>query len=130
MRLPRPTRRPPRVGMTALIDIVFLLLIFVVLVARFVDQERVDLDVPTADQARPAEADALHVVLLEDGSFEIDGEPVRPAGLTTALQAARARHVRAVLVADAQTHLQRVVDVVSEVRRVGYRDVAVATRPR
>lgn len=129
MRLPRPAHHRPRIEITALIDVVFLLLIFVVLVARFVQDERVDVQVPTADAARPAEVDALMVVLQDGGEVVVGGEEVARDALGEVLARARQRQSRAVLVADGASRLQGAVDLIVAIKQAGFAEVAIATRP-
>ena len=52
MKLPERKRGIPALNLSPLIDVIFILLIFVVLVARFVDQERIDVTLPSAEAGR------------------------------------------------------------------------------
>ena len=129
MKLPRRRREAPAINLSSLIDVVFILLIFVVLVARFVDQERLDVTLPSAAAGRPAEVDALMVSLTKDGVVALEGTIVPLDALDDALVAARQRYGRAVLVADQDASLQSAVDVISRAKLVGFEGVALATRP-
>lgn len=129
MKLQRPRREPPRIQLSPLIDVVFILLIFVVLVARFVDQERLDVDLPTADAGRPAEVQSLQLTVDIDGTVTIDGEVVAREDLADVLRGHRSRYARAVLVADREARLQHAVDVLSTCKLAGYDAVALATQP-
>jgi biopolymer transport protein ExbD len=129
VKLARPKRAAPTVNMSPLIDVVFILLIFVVLVARFVDQERLDVTLPSADAGRPAEVDALMVSLTRDGVVALEGVIVEDDELDDALTRARRRYARAVLVADRDVDLQAAVDLISRAKLVGFEGVALATRP-
>jgi biopolymer transport protein ExbD len=65
----RPRRRPAlELGMTPLIDIVFLLLIFFMLTSRFVVQEGIQVDLPETDRSHtlPAERTQRITVRSED----------------------------------------------------------------
>lgn len=129
MRLkPRP-RSYPTLSLAPLIDIVFNLLLFVVLSARFGEDERLDVDVPSASAGRPAEVDALFVELDARGTVWLMGKPTEPKGLLDELLTARRHYGRMVLVADRQIGLQHAVDVISAAKLAGFETVAVATRP-
>ncbi len=129
MKVRRRAQRDIRLNIAPLIDVIFILLIFVVLVARFVDQERLDVTVPSAEAGRPAEIDALLITVAEDGRIMIEEQLVSDERLADVLAAARPRFGRAVLVADEATKLQAAVDVISTAKLAGFEAVAVATRP-
>jgi len=129
VRLTRPPRKPVTLNLSPLIDVIFILLIFVVLVARFVDQERLDVSLPSADAGRPAEVDALELVLTSEGVITVEGVVATPEELFDRLKGKRTRYHRAVLVADAHADLQAAVDVISTAKLAGFQGVAVATRP-
>jgi biopolymer transport protein ExbD len=129
VRLPAPVRQPPRLNLSPLIDVIFILLIFVVLVARFVDQERMDVTVPAAEAGRPAEVDALLITITAAGQVAVEERIVAGGELQDVLLEARPRFARAVVVADAALELQAAVDVISAAKLAGFEAVAVATRP-
>jgi biopolymer transport protein ExbD len=129
VELKRRHRPTPTLNLSPLIDVVFILLVFVVLIARFADQERLDVDVPTAEGGRPAELDALFVEVDSDGGVWLQGVAVDPEVLLVALQGERQRYHRVVLVADRRTGLQQAVEIISAARLAGFEGVAVATRP-
>ncbi|MCB9684773.1 MAG: biopolymer transporter ExbD [Alphaproteobacteria bacterium] len=129
MKLPHRKRREVTLNLSPLIDVIFILLIFVVLVAKFADQERIDVDLPSAEAGRPAEVDALLVEVDADGQVWVEGQLVARDALFGELEAARRRYHRAVLVADRTTSLQSAVDVISTAKLVGFDAVAVATKP-
>ncbi len=95
-RLPQRARLPITLNLSPLIDVIFILLIFVVLVARFVEQERIDVNLPSAAAERPAELDALEITVTAGGVVAIEGEVIGPDHLCRA----RGRYRRAVLLAD------------------------------
>ncbi|MEZ4238039.1 MAG: biopolymer transporter ExbD [Myxococcota bacterium] len=129
MKVARRTRAAPTINLSPLIDVIFILLVFVVLVAKFADQERLDVDVPSAQAGRPAELDALMIELDADGGVWLQGEAVGPEALLDGFRGFRRSYHRAVLVADRQVDLQLAVDVISAAKLAGFDGVAVATRP-
>ena len=129
MKLKRRQRALPQLNLSPLIDVIFILLIFVVLVARFVDEERMDVTLPSAAAGRPAEVDALMLTVTASGQVFVEGQEVDELALEDALDEAVRRYRRAVLVADQDTELQAAVDVLSAAKLAGFEAVAVATRP-
>ena len=64
----RPQRRPTlELGMTPLIDIVFLLLIFFMLTSRFVVQEGIQVDLPVTDRSHTLPAEKTHRITVRSG---------------------------------------------------------------
>lgn len=129
MKLNRKKRAPIELNLSPLIDVIFILLIFVVLVARFVDQERLDVTLPSAEAGRPAEVDALLVTVTERGEVAFEGVLIPRDALFDTFRKERRRFARAVLVADRAVALQDAVDVISTAKLAGFEAVAVATRP-
>lgn len=129
MKLVRRPPRAPSINLSPLIDVIFILLIFVVLVAKFADEERLDVDIPSAAAGRPAELDALFVEVTVDGAALIGGHALPRDGLLERFQEERRRFRRMVLVADRASALQSAVDVISAAKLAGFDAVAVATRP-
>jgi biopolymer transport protein ExbD len=129
MKLDHPIPEPPSITLSPLIDVVFILLIFVVLVARFVDQERLDIALPTAAAGRPAEVQALRIELDGDGTILVEGRPVSVGDLEVHLAGLTGRYSRVVLLADRHVDVQDAVRVVSEARLAGFSAIALATTP-
>ncbi len=72
---PEPVRFRPRrraaleLGMTPLIDIVFLLLIFFMLTSRFVVQEGIQVDLPVTDRSHTLPAAKTHRITVRAGGM-------------------------------------------------------------
>jgi len=120
---------PPTVMLSPLIDVVFLLLVFIVLVARFVEREAIQLELPVSGAGEAEAAGPAVVTLAPDGRVFVGDEPVPPARLATVLAQLSDKHTAVVVVAEADAELQRAIDAISAAKRAGYRSVAVATRP-
>jgi biopolymer transport protein ExbD len=129
MKLPDRKLETPTLNLSPLIDVIFILLIFVVMVARFIDDERLDVTPPSAAAGRPAEVDALMIEVDAQGQVVIEGELIAEDYLSEVLIDARGRFKRAVLVADRDAKLQVAVDVLSTAKLSGFEGVALATTP-
>ena len=129
---PRLKRRRP--GLTPLIDVVFLLLVFFMLATSFGAEGSLPLRVGTqAATDRQGEAgdidaepEAIRIVLSAEGHARVDdGDPVRNDELSIAVARAlandRDRPVRVLSHADSE--LQAIVTVLAELERVGARNV-------
>ncbi len=129
MRIPARSRPPPTLNLSPLIDVIFILLIFVILVARFVDQERLDVTLPSAAAGRPAEVDALQITISKEGELFVEGTLVERADLADRLETDRNRFDRAVVMADQDGAVQDAVFVLSTAKLAGFQGVGLATRP-
>ena len=76
------------IDMTPMIDVVFQLLIFFMLVNQMVQEERSQLELPWADQAqeeKAADKKRLIINVDKDGIIAVSGKKVTPAELTKLL---------------------------------------------
>jgi len=127
-------REPPRVDLTPLIDIVFLLLIFFLITTTFVKDKRPTLPLtePEAQSAQspPTEEHVtVHIaeggrIFLEDKEVEGDGDLIR------AFEALKASNADASVVirADGDSRHRRVVRVMDLARRAGLRKFGIGAR--
>jgi biopolymer transport protein ExbD len=124
---PEPGRRRPLVGLTPLIDVVFILLVFFMLVSSFADWRTITVAPPlAAGDRRQGLAGAVLVEVQGAGRIRLSGE-----GLALAQIAARLRPMlldapdrRFVIKTDERVPLQDLVDVLDQLAAAGARDIA------
>jgi biopolymer transport protein ExbD len=76
-------------NLTPLIDIVFLLLVFFMLTAHFIDDEAIDIQLPVAQSSQPSvEDDTVEVILLPNGDLLVDGRAATLDNLEETLRGA------------------------------------------
>ena len=127
-------REPPRVDLTPLIDIVFLLLIFFLITTTFVKEKRPTLPLtePEAQSAQAPTADEHVTVHIVDGGriFLEDKEVSGDAELTRAFEALKASNADASVVirADGDSRHRLVVRVMDLARRAGLRKFGIGAR--
>lgn len=72
----RPRRsEPPRIDLTPLIDVVFLMLIFFMVSTTFDEQTRLKVDLPeatTSDETRPEAVESIRVTIDASGKFYVN----------------------------------------------------------
>ncbi len=120
--------RRPSVNLSALIDVAFILVIFVVLSATFQRQREVEIQLPGTSEAPQRQTQGLEVDVFADGRVAIDGRTLVGPAIREALKRERERYDSLVLVADGSADLQIAVDVLEDARAAGFEAVAVATR--
>lgn len=119
----------PPAPMAALVDILFIVLCFLFLVARFADSERLDIVLPSTSAGVAVSDAPVVVTLLPDGGIEVDGVAVTPETLEQVLTGRRVQVDRALIIADRETPLQRAIDALGAARRAGFPIAGIATRP-
>lgn len=74
MRIDLPARKPASIGLTPLIDVVFILLVFFMLATHFIDLARQPLSVAVTGEPRPADEQVLFIRVLDESLIELNGE--------------------------------------------------------
>lgn len=85
MKLRRKKRKPPRVMLTSMGDIAFLLIIFFIIAANFIKEAHVDVELPESPDIDEIEQSQVSVVLDADAIVHVQGKAVEWDGLQTAL---------------------------------------------
>ncbi|MES9963386.1 MAG: biopolymer transporter ExbD [Candidatus Sedimenticola sp. 20ELBAFRAG] len=117
-------------NLTPLIDIVFLLLVFFMLTAHFIQEERIDIELPTANSSATDDDDQfVDVVLLPDGKLIVDGLEITEDKLTDtlrgALHAPGKRYVR--LRGDRAAQFGNAVTIIDAARSAGAESLDIVT---
>jgi biopolymer transport protein ExbD len=124
----------PTLNLTAMLDVLFLLIIFFMLGTRFVDDERkIGLNIPkVVDKGSLAASPSRCVVnVYLDGAIALDKEPVTLEELTAKLTAARRQHgdVGVLVRGDGNDKYQRMVSVLNACKQAGIKNLGISVRP-
>ena len=132
MMLRHRRREEPRIDLTSLVDVVFLLLIFFMISTTFIDNPGLGIVLPRSDSRRSQEPEKeVRVVIDRSGQVVIDGTPVAAEALAPLLARRKADGAAAVVVlADAAARHGDVVAVMDTARKAGFARLAIATDPR
>ena len=132
-RPPAPKPKRPPIGLTALADVVFLLLVFFMLASSFLEWRAIELKLPAETEATGASGEPPIVVSLAgDGGVRLNGERIANAELGARLAerlAGDAGHPVVVRAGD-EVPLQRTIEVLEAVSAAGGRDVSLAREGR
>ncbi len=130
MEFPRPPRRDVRIDISALIDVVFLLLIFFAVSTTFLESTGLDLELPSADTSAAPESRDVTVWIGEEGNLRFDGRDLQLADLETDLKAAleQAERKFVVIMADRNARLEHVVQVMDLARKSGAVGLTIASK--
>jgi len=120
MEFTRPRRRHSGLDLTPLIDVVFLLIVFLILTANF-QQPSLSLDLPGGSSEDDARERVVLVELDASGNLALDGVPVERAAfageLDAALEQLDQRAVR--LLADEHVEYGALLPIIEEIRAAG-----------
>lgn len=127
----RPRRRPIlELGMTPLIDIVFLLLIFFMLTSRFVVQEGIQVDLPLTDSPHTLPAEETHrITVRSQGNLIMDGKVMTLREMKQYLQGRDAAFMGTPfeILADRRASVQVVISLLEMLRDRGATRVTLGT---
>ena len=123
----------PTLNLTAMLDVMFLLIIFFMLGTRFIDEERkIGLRVPeVVDHGALTPASARKEVnIYHDGTIALDKTVVTLDQLTTQLAAVRRQHgdLGVLVRGDARGEFQNVASVLTACKQAGIRELGITVR--
>ncbi|MCG7965465.1 MAG: biopolymer transporter ExbD [Candidatus Thiodiazotropha taylori] len=117
-------------NLTPLIDIVFLLLVFFMLTAHFIEDEAIDIQLPEAFSSQPSQDnEPLVITLLPSGAIMLDGEPTPLEQLDETLSAMlHANSKRMVqLKGDQAAQFGQAIKIIDAARRAGAESLDILT---
>jgi biopolymer transport protein ExbD len=130
--MPLKTRQDalPELNLTPMIDVLFLLIIFFMVGAKFTDERQIRLQVPKVGQtvADMQLAERRVINVLQDGRILLDDQAATLDELTSVLRQQRAEHgsLRVAVRGDAAGAFQHVAAVLAACRTAGISDLAIS----
>ena len=119
---------PPAIIIAPIVDIVFILLIFMMLVTRFL-QPAVEVQLPGSSTAEARELSNAVITVDRGGRLAFQGRPVSDGELAAALRVVNPTEVDAVsLRADERVNVKRLVEVLDIIRGSPLRTVALEVK--
>ena len=118
------------INLTPLIDVVFILLIFFLITSTFVQNPRIEVQLPKASSAPPtSEQSSLVITVTDQGRIIHHGEAVGIDELQSRLEGLHAKSPDQLVIvhADQATQHGQVVEVMDLARKVGFSMLAIAT---
>ncbi len=117
----------PRVNLSALIDVAFILVIFIVLTATYREDRDMDVSLPQTSRVEQHEAQGLNVLVRSDGTVEIEGQTYAREAVYAALKALTEDYESVVLLADREAAVETAVQVLADARAAGFASASIAT---
>jgi len=130
MRFPQKKRARPTIHLTALIDIVFLLLIFFLLASSFVDEQGVAIIVPEIESEGSEMSPDIIVQIDQNGIFYFDHIAVQEHHLINLLKdkLKSASKDKVIIQADRLVQYDKVVQAIDAAKLAGAKDILLVTK--
>jgi len=131
MKLTRPNRGQDSETIIALIDVVFFLLVFFMLIGRMDATAPFDVSPPVAQSGKDMPAGGATVAISASGALALDGEELGRAELETTLadMLAGDDSLRVRINAHRDAELRHVLPLVGWAEGIGVRDVVLVVTP-
>ncbi|TAJ22951.1 MAG: biopolymer transporter ExbD [Nitrospirae bacterium] len=117
-------RELDQINVIPLVDVMLVLLVIVLTTATFITTGQIPVDLSKAKEAGDHQDVPLVITLTADGRLFMNDRPVAQEGLKAVL-APHPRESSVVVRADRVTLLERFVQVVDEIRGLGFRQVSL-----
>lgn len=117
-------RELDQINVIPLVDVMLVLLVIVLTTATFITTGQIPVDLAKAKEAGDRRDVPLVITLAADGRLYMNDQPVSQDGLRIELTP-HPRESLVVVRADRVTMLERFVEVVDEVRSLGFRQVSL-----
>ncbi len=131
MRLTRPTPKRPPETIVALIDVVFFLLVFALLIGRMDATAPFRVTPPEAMNGADLPAGGLTASVSADGAVALNGQPMARNALLSAshrlLEVTPGTRIR--INADGATALRHVLPLVEDLKRLGGQNIVLVATP-
>ncbi|MDX2471044.1 MAG: biopolymer transporter ExbD [SAR324 cluster bacterium] len=124
----KPRRTP--INLTALIDILFLLIIFFAVSTQFTNQQAVEIKLPKAGQAKSVSTSSRLVILMQSKEkLLLNGQPVLSKNLGSELQGSKwSKEKKVILNIDEKVEHGQVIWLLDLLKQNGFKKVAFGTQ--
>ena len=118
-----------QIDLTPMLDVVFIMLIFFIVTSTFVKESGVDVTRPSAETAAPADASSIQIGITANNQIWIDKRQVDQRAVRANVEKGLAESPGAavIIVADALSNTETLIEVMAQSRLAGAESVSVAT---
>jgi biopolymer transport protein ExbD len=115
------------INLTPMLDVVFIMLIFFIVTASFLNEFGVEGSKPPAVQSNPQESKSIAIKIHSSGEITIDGLSVDPRAVSAHITRRKAENPEAniAVLAGKRARTEIVVGVIDSARSAGFRSVAI-----
>ncbi|MEM6707586.1 MAG: biopolymer transporter ExbD [Pseudomonadota bacterium] len=118
-----------QIDLTPMLDVVFIMLIFFIVTSTFVKESGVDVTRPDAETAVPTDASSIQVGIEANNQIWIDKRQVDKRAVRANIEKGLAESPGAavIIIADALSNTETLIEVMDQARLAGATSVSVAT---
>lgn len=117
-------RELDQINVVPLVDVMLVLLVIVLTTATFITTGHIPVDLAQAKEASDRRDTPILVTLTAEGELFLNDQPLSPTGITGAL-GEHSRESLVVIRADRVVLLERFVQIVDEIRGMGFHQVSL-----
>ncbi|MYE51914.1 MAG: biopolymer transporter ExbD [Gammaproteobacteria bacterium] len=116
------------IDLTPMLDVVFIMLIFFIVTSTFVKESGVDVTRPNAETAAPTDASSIQVGISANNQIWIEKRQVDKRAVRANIERGLAESPGAavIIIADALSNTETLIDVLDQARLAGATSVSVA----
>ena len=116
------------IDLTPMLDVVFIMLIFFIVTSTFVKESGVDVTRPNAETAAPTDASSIQVGISSNNQIWIEKRQVDRRAVRANIERGLAESPGAavIIIADALSNTETLIDVLDQARLAGAASVSVA----
>jgi len=117
-----------QIDLTPMLDVVFIMLIFFIVTSTFVKESGVDVTRPNAETSVPSDASSIQIGIESNNQIWIDKRPVDKRAVRANVEKGLAESPGAavIIVADALSNTETLIEVMDQARLAGATSVSVA----
>ncbi|MEM1433503.1 MAG: biopolymer transporter ExbD [Pseudomonadota bacterium] len=118
-----------QIDLTPMLDVVFIMLIFFIVTSTFVKESGVDVTRPDAETSVPTDASSIQVGIEANNQIWIDKRQVDKRAVRANIEKGLAESPGAavIIIADALSNTETLIEVMDQARLAGATSVSVAT---
>ena len=118
-----------QVDLTPMLDVVFIMLIFFIVTSTFVKESGVDVTRPNAETAVPTDASSIQIGITSNSQIYFDKRLVDKRAVRANIEKGLAESPGAavIIVADALSNTETLIEVMDQSRLAGAENISVAT---
>ena len=117
------------IDLTPMLDVVFIMLIFFIVTSTFVKESGVDVTRPSAETAVPTDASSIQIGITGNNQIYFDKRLVDKRAVRANIEKGLAESPGAavIIIADALSNTETLIEVMDQSRLVGAENISVAT---
>jgi len=117
------------INITSLVDVLFILLIFVLVSTTFLEQPALQIELPQAKSAALERIEQIVITISDDGTIYFNEEVIEKGELMMLLQEQLRDDLPVVLKADKKVQYGLVIEVMDVLHQVGVKKLVALTSP-